>query len=114
MNQIDNAARVERVMVVGGGVAGIELATNLASRAKGKSRGTPFAVTLLDAGSAHIWKPIWLHGLPGLLSIVFGIAVSLQPGTGALPLIWLIGFFALLFGVMLVATALRLRSARAY
>lgn len=55
----------------------------------------------------------WLHALSGLLSIVFGIAVLLQPGTGALALVWLIGFFAILFGVMLVAMALRLRSGRA-
>lgn len=51
---------LSRILVIGGGVAGIELATNLASRARRKSRGKPFAVTLLDADSAHIWKPM-LH-----------------------------------------------------
>ena len=54
----------------------------------------------------------WLHGLSGLLSVVFGIAVVLRPGAGAIALAWLIGWFAIFFGVMLIAMALRLRSGR--
>lgn len=54
----------------------------------------------------------WLHALSGVLSIVFGIAVTLQPGAGAIALAWMIGWFAILFGIMLVAMAFRLRSGR--
>ena len=54
----------------------------------------------------------WLHALSGLLSIVFGIAVVLRPGAGAIAVTWIIGWFAILFGVMLIWMALRLRSGR--
>ncbi|MGY6274142.1 NAD(P)/FAD-dependent oxidoreductase [Methylomonas sp. MgM2] len=45
------------ILIVGGGAAGLELATNL-----GKKLGKPglAEVTLMDAGSTHIWKPL-LH-----------------------------------------------------
>jgi uncharacterized membrane protein HdeD (DUF308 family) len=52
----------------------------------------------------------WLLGLSGTASIVFGVAVFLFPGPGALALVWLISLHALLTGVLLLAAALRLRS----
>ena len=51
-----------QLVVVGGGVAGIEIATSLGRR-WGKARGAGTAlpqVTLVDADFAHVWKPI-LH-----------------------------------------------------
>lgn len=54
----------------------------------------------------------WLHALSGLLSIVFGLAVVLRPGAGAIALAWLIGWFAIFFGVMLLVLAFRLRKQR--
>jgi uncharacterized membrane protein HdeD (DUF308 family) len=51
----------------------------------------------------------WALGLNGVASIIFGIVLIVFPGAGALALIWLIGGFALLFGVLLLALALRLR-----
>ena len=54
----------------------------------------------------------WLHALSGLLSVVFGLAMVWRPGAGAIALAWLIGWFAIFFGVMLIAMAFRLRSAR--
>lgn len=51
----------------------------------------------------------WLHALSGLLSMVFGLAVVLRPGAGAIALAWLIGWFAIFFGVVLLVMALRLR-----
>ena len=54
----------------------------------------------------------WLHALSGLLSVVFGLAVVLRPGAGALAFAWLIGWFAVFFGVVLIAMAFRLRSGR--
>ena len=51
----------------------------------------------------------WLHALSGLLSIVFGLLVVLRPGAGAIALTWLIGWFAICFGVLLLVLAFRLR-----
>ena len=53
-----------------------------------------------------------LHALSGLLSVVFGLAVVLRPGAGAIAFAWLIGWFAIFFGVMLIIMAFRLRSGR--
>ncbi|HEX7125288.1 MAG TPA: HdeD family acid-resistance protein [Thermodesulfobacteriota bacterium] len=52
----------------------------------------------------------WLLGLAGLLSVVFGILVVLFPAAGALSIIWLIGAYAIVFGVVLVALGFRLRT----
>lgn len=54
----------------------------------------------------------WLHALSGLQSVVFGLAVMLRPGAGAIALTWLIGWFAIFFGVMLLAMVFRLQSGR--
>ncbi len=54
----------------------------------------------------------WLHALSGLLSVIFGLAVVGWPGAGAIALTWLIGWFAIVFGVLLMAMAFKLRSGR--
>jgi uncharacterized membrane protein HdeD (DUF308 family) len=54
-------------------------------------------------------KGEWLQVLAGVLSIAFGILCILQPGVGALSILWLIGFYAIAFGVTLVVLAFRLR-----
>ena len=51
----------------------------------------------------------WVLGLAGILSVVFGILVAAQPGAGALALIWVIAGYALLFGIMLIVLAFRVR-----
>jgi uncharacterized membrane protein HdeD (DUF308 family) len=51
----------------------------------------------------------WLLALSGLLSVVFGAALILLPAAGALALAWLIAAYALLFGVLMVGLAFRLR-----
>lgn len=51
----------------------------------------------------------WLHALSGLLSLVFGLAIVLWPGAGAIALAWLIGWFSILFGAILVTMAFSLR-----
>ena len=51
----------------------------------------------------------WLLGLSGLLSVVLGLFLIVQPGAGALALIWVIGIYAIVFGVLLIALGLRLR-----
>ena len=51
----------------------------------------------------------WLLVLSGVLSILFGLALMLMPGAGALAVVWLIGSYAVIFGVLLVALSFRLR-----
>ncbi|SRR5579883_716814 len=51
----------------------------------------------------------WLLGLSGVLSLLFGLLLIAFPGTGALAVVWLIGAYALVFGVVLTGLALRLR-----
>ena len=50
----------------------------------------------------------WLI-LAGALSVVFGLFVLMAPGAGALALIWVIGAYSIVFGIMLVGLSLRLR-----
>jgi uncharacterized membrane protein HdeD (DUF308 family) len=51
----------------------------------------------------------WLMILSGTLSVVFGVLLIVMPGAGALSIVWLIGAYALLFGIMLLALAARLK-----
>jgi uncharacterized membrane protein HdeD (DUF308 family) len=52
----------------------------------------------------------WMLALAGIASIAFGVLLALFPGPGALALVLWIGAFALVFGVLLIALAVRLRS----
>jgi uncharacterized membrane protein HdeD (DUF308 family) len=54
----------------------------------------------------------WFLVLGGAFSVIFGIILVAAPVAGALAITWLIGFYALLFGFMLLALAWRLRAAR--
>src|SRR5215467_5386426 len=54
----------------------------------------------------------WWLILAGALSVIFGIAVLAAPGAGALALVWVIGAYSLVFGILLVGLALRLRQHR--
>lgn len=51
----------------------------------------------------------WLMGLSGALSILFGLLVVAQPDTGALALVYLFGFYAILAGVSQIGLGFRLR-----
>jgi uncharacterized membrane protein HdeD (DUF308 family) len=51
----------------------------------------------------------WWLALSGAASVVFGIAVVVAPAAGALALVWLIGIYAIVFGVLLIALSVRLR-----
>jgi uncharacterized membrane protein HdeD (DUF308 family) len=52
----------------------------------------------------------WLLALAGVVSLIFGIIIALFPGAGALAVVWLIGAYAIVFGLLLIALAFRLRS----
>lgn len=52
----------------------------------------------------------WLLGLSGIASVIMGALLVIMPGAGALALLWLIGSYAIVFGLLLIALAFRLRS----
>ena len=51
----------------------------------------------------------WLMGLSGVLSIIFGVLVVAQPNSGALALVYLFGFYAILAGISQIGLGFRLR-----
>jgi len=52
----------------------------------------------------------WLLILAGIASVAFGVILFLQPAAGALALIWWIGAWALVFGILLIVLAFRMRN----
>lgn len=52
----------------------------------------------------------WLLGLAGLLGVIFGILLISQPGVGVLAVLWLIAAYSLIFGVLLIILAFKVRS----
>lgn len=51
----------------------------------------------------------WLLILSGAASVIFGLLLIIFPGTGALAVVALIGIYAIIFGVLLLGLAWRLR-----
>jgi uncharacterized membrane protein HdeD (DUF308 family) len=63
-------------------------------------------------GAIQLRKEIdneWWLILSGAASVIFGLAVMVLPGAGALALVWLIALYALIFGGAMIGLALRLR-----
>ena len=54
----------------------------------------------------------WLLGLAGVLSILFGVFALVSPVLSAIALVWVVGAYAIMFGVTLVALGLKLRTWR--
>jgi uncharacterized membrane protein HdeD (DUF308 family) len=75
--------------------------------------GWAIAVGVFEiVGAIRLRKEIdneWLLIAGGALSVLFGVLVLLLPGAGALALVWIIGSYAIVYGVILVSLALRLR-----
>jgi uncharacterized membrane protein HdeD (DUF308 family) len=59
----------------------------------------------------EITGEFWLI-LGGIASVVFSFLVMMNPAAGALAMAWLIGWYALVLGVMLILLSLRLHSLR--
>lgn len=54
---------------------------------------------------------IWI-GVAGALSVLFGGIVAIWPGTGALAILWLIGFYAIAGGIARLIAAYRIHEFR--
>ncbi|NUS08648.1 MAG: HdeD family acid-resistance protein [Nonomuraea sp.] len=52
----------------------------------------------------------WMFIVGGILSVVFGILLLVWPGAGMLSLVWLIGVFAVLYGIAMIALSLRVKN----
>ena len=55
-------------------------------------------------------KGEWVLGLSGVLSILFGLLLVLNPGSGALALILVIGSYSIVFGLLLLYLRIKLRA----
>ena len=51
-----------------------------------------------------------LSALSGIVSIAFGVLIAAQPAAGLLTVVWLIGIYAIVFGVMHLAVYFESRS----
>lgn len=63
-------------------------------------------------GAIRLRKEIdneWLLILHGVISVLFGLFIWLNPGAGALAMIWVIGAYAIIGGVVLSVLAFRLK-----
>jgi len=52
----------------------------------------------------------WVYLLMGIASLVFGVLILFYPAAGALAIVIWIGAYALIFGILMLALAFRLRS----
>ena len=54
----------------------------------------------------------WLMGLGGMISVLFGIILAVLPGVGLLSVVWLVGVYAIVFGLAVIALGFRVRGHR--
>jgi uncharacterized membrane protein HdeD (DUF308 family) len=63
-------------------------------------------------GAIRLRKEIdneWLLILSGAISVLFGLAIVTNPGGGALAIVWVIGTYAIIAGVLNIGLAFRLK-----
>jgi uncharacterized membrane protein HdeD (DUF308 family) len=53
----------------------------------------------------------WMLGLSGVVSILFGIIIMAQPALGVLAMLYLVAFWAIVVGALLIALAFKARKA---
>jgi uncharacterized membrane protein HdeD (DUF308 family) len=70
-------------------------------------------IGLLQIWGAIEWRKLldvaWLLALNGVLAMAFGAILFARPGAGAVALVWMIGWFAVVFGCLNVALSFRLK-----
>lgn len=68
------------------------------------------AIELVDLARRREQRHAWWVGVGGVASILFGVALALEPGVGIRILVLVIGVFAIVFGVTLLGAGLKLRN----
>lgn len=67
-------------------------------------------IALIAAGVAMIRvNGEWLLVLSGIISMLLGVILFVQPAVGVVALSWVLGTYVLLFGISLIGAAFRLR-----
>lgn len=68
----------------------------------------------VELGAAYLLRRIvpneFFLVVGGIVSILFGILLAINPSAGVVTIVWLFGAYMLIFGVLALALALRLRS----
>lgn len=49
----------------------------------------------------------WSLGLAGLVSVLLGVVIIINPGAGILGIVWAIALYAILFGILMLVLAFR-------
>src|SRR5215204_2282338 len=70
-----------------------------------------FLLVSAFTSDGHLMSP-WLQGLVGILGVLVGIYLVIEPGRGALATIWAIGVISIVYGSFLIVAAFRIRSLR--
>jgi len=65
------------------------------------------AIRLRKEIQGEVW---WI--LSGIASVLFAVLLMIFPGAGILTLTWLLGIYAIVFGVLLIALGIRVRAHR--
>src|SRR5215470_2964651 len=69
---------------------------------------------IFEIVAAFEWRQVmsdmWMLGLAGVLSIILGLLLFSSPSAGLLAWAWLIGIYAIVYGVLYIATGIRLKS----
>jgi len=72
-----------------------------------------FTGILQIVGAVRLRREIegeWALILGGVLSVIFGVLLAVLPGPGILALVWLIGAYAVVSGMLLIVLAFRVRN----
>jgi uncharacterized membrane protein HdeD (DUF308 family) len=71
---------------------------------------------IAELGAAVLLRRVianeWLLGVAGIVSLALGVGLALNPFAGVAAIVWLIGGYAFVFGVLCLALAIRLRGAK--
>jgi uncharacterized membrane protein HdeD (DUF308 family) len=56
-------------------------------------------------------KGEWRLAVSGIASVIFGLILVFRPGAGALAMVWVIGIYAIVFGISLILLGFKVRKA---
>jgi len=69
---------------------------------------------IFEAIAAFEWRNVlpdtWMLGLGGVLSVILGVLLFSLPSAGLIAWAWLVGIYAIVYGVLYIVTGFRLKS----